>query len=129
MEQTLVIFRDLIGCEVMSDEEAEAEDVRTINGIDARVRFVYLRAPGGRVFELLEYYGPPDRRQVVSRPCDPGAAHVAFRVDDVEAAVAAGARAGLSIYNRVFESPGVKSAYTHGPDGLGCWGTEGRSSS
>jgi thiazole synthase ThiGH ThiG subunit len=41
--------------------------------------------------ELIEYLSPVDWRKVESRLCDTGFAHLAYDVDDVDAAVAASA--------------------------------------
>ena len=55
----------------------------------------YVRGPGHSI-ELIEYLAPADRGKVESKPCDTGFAHVAYDVDDLDAAMAAAAEHGFS---------------------------------
>jgi len=52
------------------------------------MEIAFLRGPGCTV-ELIEYKAPASRGRVEARPCDTGFAHMAFDVDDVDAAIAA----------------------------------------
>ena len=54
----------------------------------------FLKAPG-HTLELIEYRAPASKGAVKARPCDAGFAHVAFNVDDAQAAVAAAERYGV----------------------------------
>ena len=122
--RTLAMFRDFLGCEVVAEDAGGADVVETLTGIeDARCKLGFVRIPGGHMIELVEYEGPADRGRVRSRPCDAGAAHIALAVDDIDAALAGAAQAGLTLYNGVVtidEAPmtGTRSAYFRDPDGL-----------
>ena len=124
LEQTLARFRDFLGCEVVVQDRGAPEVVETLTGIaDARCKLGFVRIPGGHMIEFIEYEGPADRGRVRSRPCDTGAAHIALAVDDLDAALAGAAKAGLTLYNGVVtigEAPmtGTRSAYFRDPDGL-----------
>ena len=48
----------------------------------------YIQGPQHRL-ELIQYHAPEDRGRVECRPCDAGYAHLAYDVDDVDAALAA----------------------------------------
>ena len=86
------------------------------------IRSVYLNIPGGGFLELLEYQGI-ERMPAASRPCDYGAGHVCFYVEDVDA-----------LFDRVVDrgyltrsdhpvdithgpNTGARSAYLVDPDG------------
>jgi catechol 2,3-dioxygenase-like lactoylglutathione lyase family enzyme len=69
--------------------------VSRITGVEgADMMIAFLKAPG-HTLELIEYRAPADKGRVSARPCDTGFAHVAFNVDDAEAAVAAAEPYGL----------------------------------
>jgi catechol 2,3-dioxygenase-like lactoylglutathione lyase family enzyme len=95
LDRTLGYFCDVLGFELLNRGRRDPgfiERVVAIPGADIEV--AYLQAPGHRL-ELIAYRGPADRRRVDSRPCDAGFAHIAFDVDDIDAAVAASKEAGV----------------------------------
>ena len=123
MDRSVKMFCEVLGFELLSDDEAESGLVKELTGLDAPLRFVYLRGPDGHQVELVQYHGPADRGQIRYRPCDTAAAHMAIRVDNVPAAVEAAKGAGLTPYNQIVtmehEDGGVtQSAYMRDPDGL-----------
>ena len=96
LDRTIAFFRDALGFEVTSKaprDPAAIERITGVTGSDVVIAFV--RGPGHSI-ELIEYLAPVDRAQVQARPCDTGFAHVAYDVDDLDAAVAAAAEHGFS---------------------------------
>jgi len=95
LDRSIAFFRDALGFEVTSKAPRDPALVSAITGVaGADMVIAYVRGPGHSL-ELIEYKGPADRGRVVSRPCDTGFAHIAFNVDDVDAAVAASAPHGF----------------------------------
>jgi catechol 2,3-dioxygenase-like lactoylglutathione lyase family enzyme len=95
LDRSIAFFRDALGFEVTSRAPRDPALVSAITGVaGADVEIAYIRAPGHSL-ELIEYKAPADRGRVQARPCDTGFAHVAFNVDDVDAAVAASAPHGF----------------------------------
>ena len=86
LDRSLAFWRDVMGFEVSGIVEPDprfAADLTGLAGARARIAFVF--APGHKL-ELIEYRHPPGRDGPPPRPCDPGFAHVAFQVADIEAA-------------------------------------------
>ena len=95
LSRTLAFFRDALGFEVTSQSPRAISMGERITGVPgADLLVAYVQGPGHRL-ELIEYRAPADRGKVVSRPCDTGFAHIAFDVDDIEAAIAAAAPHGV----------------------------------
>ena len=89
LDRSLAFFRDVLGFAVTSKAPRDPKAIGHITGVDgARVMVAYVQAPGHRI-ELVHYLGPADRKSVRPRPCDVGFAHLAFDVDDIDAAIAA----------------------------------------
>ncbi len=122
IDRSVKLFCEVLGFQLISDDQAPADMVEIINGIKAPVRFVYLRGPDKHYVELLQYFGPEDRDRATYRPCDTAAAHIAIRVDNVPAAIEAAQRAGMVLFNKMItieDKAGVtQSAYMRDPDGL-----------
>jgi catechol 2,3-dioxygenase-like lactoylglutathione lyase family enzyme len=88
LDRAIPFFRDLLGFELLSRaprSQALIERMTSIPRADVEIAFV--RGPGHTI-ELVEYKAPDDRAPSTARLCDAGAAHIAFDVDDVPAAVA-----------------------------------------
>jgi catechol 2,3-dioxygenase-like lactoylglutathione lyase family enzyme len=95
LDQTLGFFRDVLGfraTEKMPRDPKMAENVTGVPG--ARITVAFVDAPGHRL-EFIEYASPADRAKVTGRPCDAGFAHIAFDVDNLDAALAAGRAYGF----------------------------------
>ncbi len=89
LDRTLAFYRDALGFEVTSKAPRDRELIAQVTGVaDAEVMIAYVQGPGHRL-ELIEYHGPEGRGAVRPRPCDVGFAHVAFDVDDLDAALVA----------------------------------------
>ena len=122
MDATVKLFCDVLGFEFVIDEDADADLVKQLVGLDTKVRTVYLKGPDGHQIELVQYYGPEDKGVVDYRICDTAAAHMAIRVTNVPAAVEAAEKAGLKRYNEIItvdsELGRTQSCYMRDPDGL-----------
>jgi len=123
LDRTVAFFRDGLGFELTSRSprsQAVMEGITGLAGASATIAF--LQGPGHRI-ELVQYHGPDDRGAVAGRPCDAGFAHVAFDVDDMDAAVATAERYGF----RPFRPPmtvdrgpnaGGRAVYLRDGDGV-----------
>jgi catechol 2,3-dioxygenase-like lactoylglutathione lyase family enzyme len=96
LDRTLAFFRDVMGFAVTTKAPRSRQLIESVTGVEgADVLIAYVKGPG-HVLELIEYVGPDGRGHVRPRPCDVGFAHVAYDVDDVDAAVAAAATHGFA---------------------------------
>jgi catechol 2,3-dioxygenase-like lactoylglutathione lyase family enzyme len=95
LDRTIAFFRECLGFDLVSRAPRNPDLVSRITGVaGAEVTIAFLRGPGHTI-ELIEYGAPGDRGKVIARPCDAGFAHVAFNVDNVDAAVEAAERFGV----------------------------------
>ncbi len=121
LDEALRFWVDGLGAQLVRTGEMGGEflgQVTGAHGANVRLAIVSL---ADQMVELLEYHGL-DRPTVPSRPFDPGFAHLALEIDDIDAvlsriaahgwkaqgspqAIAAGARAGTRVI------------YAVGPDG------------
>lgn len=123
LDRSLAFWRDVMGFEVSGIVEPDprfAADLTGLAGARARIAFVF--APGHKL-ELIEYRHPPGRDGPPPRPCDPGFAHVAFQVADIEAAAAAITAAGWQTMGGIETVPtgprrGGRVVYLRAPDGV-----------
>ena len=124
LERSKAMFLDAFGFTQVSSTAASGPVAEDVTGVkDASMKFAMLKAPDGYLVELVEYESPADRQKLVARPCDTGFTHLAFRVEDMENAVAAAERVGLVPYNKVYgigesEDPNLKVVYLKDEDGL-----------
>jgi len=114
MERALDFFCNALGLEASPIEDVAAENVRKIVGFpDARLRISMVNVPGGNRIELIQYVSP-EGTLVDSSTCNPGAAHIAFQVDDIEKMYKDLSGRGINFINPPEWGPG--------PDGAGTWG-------
>ena len=122
MDRSVNLFSRVLGFEVVRDGEAPNALVKDLTGLDTTLRMVYLRGPDGHQVELLQYHGPLDKTAAQYRPCDTAAAHIAIRVDNVPAAVAAAESVGLKRLNKIITakrpSGTTQSCYLRDADGI-----------
>ena len=96
LDRTIAFFRDCLGFDLVSRAPRDPGLVSRITGVPgAQVTVAFLRGPGHTV-ELIEYAAPAGRGKVEARPCDVGFAHLALNVDNVDAAVEAAAKFGVT---------------------------------
>jgi catechol 2,3-dioxygenase-like lactoylglutathione lyase family enzyme len=125
LERSLGFYRDLLGLEVVADEELHGESLDRVVGLDqARLRVVELALGDGRLLELIEYRQPRGEPKAASAtPADVGADHMALLVDDVDATYTALAGAGVRFTTAPVEIAGgifagSRTTYCFDPDGL-----------
>lgn len=88
-------FRDCFGFAVTEPRSLPTESLsRTVGIPGATAMVVYVTAPG-HVIELLEYQSPSSSSQGAGRPCDVGAGHLSFLVENVADTAAAAAPYGF----------------------------------
>ena len=123
LDRTVAYFRDALGFEVTSKAPRDPKKVSEITGIEgAQVMIAYVRGAGHSI-ELIEYLGPSDRTSVRPRPCDVGFAHLAYDVDDIDAAIDRSAEHGvfpIGLVTVIDQGPnrGGKVAYLRDSDGI-----------
>lgn len=123
LDRTVAFFTDALGFELLSKAPRDPAAIEKITGVEGGdVVIAYIQGPGHRL-ELIEYVGPPDRGAVWPRPCDVGFAHVAYDVDDVDAAVAAAARHDVTVIREIHTidagpNTGRRVVYLRDPDGI-----------
>jgi catechol 2,3-dioxygenase-like lactoylglutathione lyase family enzyme len=97
---TLGFYRDLLGLRVTDEGEDRGPELDAITGLSGvRIRYAELDLGGGQLLELIEYH-QPEGTPLAQRPCDPGASHLALRVDDVDAVCERLAAAGVAVSGR-----------------------------
>jgi catechol 2,3-dioxygenase-like lactoylglutathione lyase family enzyme len=124
IDRSIAFYRDVLGFEVTDKISCRGEFFERVTGVPkAEIIVAYVKAPG-HTLELLQYTSPGDGIRSTARPCDPGALHLAFRVRNIEAVIAAVRQAGVTPVNPVIpevaEGPGKggKAIYTKDPDGV-----------
>lgn len=121
-------YVDLLGCDLVKEQEQNNAYTRRLVGYpDAHLRIAQIRIGGsagtsGHHLELVEYLTPSGERGDVGI-ANPGAAHLAFAVDDLDAEHARLSAAGVRFFstpNEITEGVNVggKAVYFHGPDDI-----------
>jgi lactoylglutathione lyase len=114
IEMTLSFFCDLLGMNASPVMEVNSPHVQQIVGMPGAIlRISIVQVPGGPAIELIQYVQPKGSR-IDSTSCNPGAAHIAFQVDDIQKMYA-----DLSTKGVRFVNPPV---WAPGNDGKGRWG-------
>ncbi len=123
LDRSIAFYRDILGLEVTEKIPCRGELFEKITGVPgAEIDIAYVRAPGHQI-ELLCYRNPADRVRSTLRPCDSGAMHLTFRVEDIGAVVEAARVAGFEAVNpiqTVADGPrkGLRGIYARDPDGV-----------
>jgi lactoylglutathione lyase len=129
LDRSIAFYRDLLGLELVTRWESSQPYLRTVVGFpEAELRIALLRVPAmdgglsGHHLELLEYRQPRGTRGDPAT-CNPGNAHVAFVVSDLDATYR-----HLSARGVHFKSPpveithgrnkGAKAVYLRDPDDI-----------
>jgi catechol 2,3-dioxygenase-like lactoylglutathione lyase family enzyme len=125
LERSLGFYRDLLGFEVVLEQEKQGGYLGAIVGYpDAHVRMAHIRAPGSEHrLELFQYLEPP----MEDRPLEPrqiGPTHVCLVVDDLRGLYERLSAAGVDSW---FSPPvevdtganaGSLALYLRDPDGI-----------
>jgi catechol 2,3-dioxygenase-like lactoylglutathione lyase family enzyme len=123
LERSIGFLRDCLGFKVVSKAPRDPALVSRITGVEgADMMIAFLKAPG-HTLELIEYRAPASKGKVSARPCDTGFAHVAFNVDDAQAAVDAAGGYGVQAVSppvTIDQGPnkGRKVVYVRDWDGI-----------
>ena len=123
LDRSLAFFRDALGFEVTSKGPRSPSLIQAITGVEgAEVLIAYVRGPGHSI-ELIEYIEPETRSSVRPRPCDTGFSHIAYDVDDIDAAIKAARDHSVEPIGPVVaidQGPnrGSRVAYLRDPDGI-----------
>jgi catechol 2,3-dioxygenase-like lactoylglutathione lyase family enzyme len=128
LDAAVRFYVDLLGCELVKEQEQNNAYTRRLVGYpDAHLRVAQIRFPAARGLsthhlELVEYVRPQGSRGDLNI-CNPGAAHLAFAVDDLDTDYARLTAAGVSFFsppNEITEgvNQGGKAVYFHGPDDI-----------
>ena len=110
LERSLEFWRDVLGFEFSHTAHQTGERPEQITGVKgAELKLAVVKTPTGHKIELLQYFGPADRKRSDLRPCDVGHVHVALIVDDLEAILQRIAASG-------WKAAGTPQGLTHGPN-------------
>jgi glyoxylase I family protein len=86
LEQSIAFYRAALGAVVRERSENSGDDVAEVTGLrEARIIAADIDLPGGGWLELIQYVAPPAERLKQERH-QPGHTHIAFLVDDADAA-------------------------------------------
>ena len=91
LKDLIEYFCEVLGFTLLSHAPRDQKTIEKISGVKgADIMVAFLQGPGHRI-ELIQYIGPDNCDKVECRPCDSGFAHIAYDVDDVDAAISASA--------------------------------------
>ena len=122
LERSLLFWRDVLGFELSHRAHHTGDLASKATGVPcAEISLAVLKGYGHKI-ELLEYLAPPDRKRLISRPCDVGSVHVALIVDDLDAVLnritASGWKAaGKPQTLKTGPNAGKRVVYVRDPDG------------
>jgi catechol 2,3-dioxygenase-like lactoylglutathione lyase family enzyme len=123
VDAALGFYRDLLGLHVTDEGSDEGPELDAIVGLaGVRMRYAELELGGGQLLEVIEYLAPGGL-PLTQRPCDPGASHIALRVDGIDALCERLAAAGVTSSGRptTITTPGAwhgaRCVYVDDPDG------------
>lgn len=129
LDRSVAFYRDVLGLELVAQWDSAQPYLRTIVGFpDAELRIALLRIPeasvgiSGHHLELLEYRAPRGARGD-PRTNNPGNAHVAFLVEDLDRAYAELKARGVRFKSPPVEitagrNRGAKAVYFLDPDDI-----------
>lgn len=124
LDRSVAFYRDILGFEIVFAWNPQAAYIRELVGYpDADIHAAILRLPGSDVFlELMEYRNV-ERTPVDTGTANPGTAHIAFYVDDLETLyadlTARGARSvSKPVTPTIGPNEGGRAVYLIDPDGI-----------
>ncbi len=122
MDRSLAFWRDTLGFELLYRARRSGTYAAQVTGVaGAEIEIAVLRAAGHKI-ELLCYLAPDHRQTLRPRPCDIGSVHLAFDVDDLDAALAQLAASGWCAAGtpQIISNgarAGTRVVYVRDPDG------------
>lgn len=124
LEETLRFFCDLLGLKATPIMEVENEDVRKIIGMPGlSLRSSLVQLPGSFYIELIEYVKPRGKAVDMSTS-NPGIAHIALSVDNIDGMYEDLSKKGVKFVSRPIKAPPLVGdgmwavCYLRGPDGI-----------
>jgi lactoylglutathione lyase len=124
LDRSLAFYRDILGFEIVFAWNPQADYIGELVGYpEADIHAAILRLPGSDVFlELLEYRNV-DRTPVDTRTANPGTAHIAFFVDDLDTLFAELTTRGVRsvsapVTPTIGPNEGGRAVYLIDPDGI-----------
>ena len=88
IDASLAFFVGVLGFKLQYRARRTGRFAEEVTGVpEAEIEIALLLVPGHRI-ELLQYIAPCERRHFRPRACDLGSVHLAFDVDDLDAALA-----------------------------------------
>lgn len=124
LERSVAFYRDILGFEVIFAWNPQADYIREMVGYpDADIHAAVMRLPGTEVvLELLDYRNV-DRAAVDTRTANPGTAHIAFFVDDLDTLYAQLQAKGVRsvsppVTPTIGPNQGGRAVYLLDPDGI-----------
>ena len=120
MNEALKFYRDILGLEVMMDMEMEGSPaLEAILGVEGlKMRYVLFSGKGAQL-NLLEFKNPRGENVAAKmRPFDHGIHHIAFAVDDVEAAYKELSAKGVEFISPPQDTGLAMANAMLGPDGV-----------
>jgi len=120
MERSLEFYRDMLGLIVVLDREQEGEFLARLIALPGvRMRVAMLQAEDGNKVELFQFYSHPKPAPEKVETSDIGCSHLAFAIEDVDAAYEEFQQKGIKFNSAPMISPDgyAKVVYCHDPDG------------
>ena len=124
LERSVAFYRDVLGFSVIFAWNPQADYIRELVGYPgADIHAAVLRLPGSEVvLELLEYRNV-ERMPVDTRTANPGTAHIAFFVDDLDTLYADLVERGVRsvsppVTPTIGPNEGGRAVYLIDPDGI-----------
>jgi catechol 2,3-dioxygenase-like lactoylglutathione lyase family enzyme len=128
LDRSIAFYRDLLGLELIAQWDSSQPYLRTVVGYpDAELRIALLRIPRpgdgpGHHVELLEYRRPRGARGDANT-YNPGNAHIAFMVEDLDATYADLKARGVRFKSAPVpvthgRNTGAKAVYLFDPDDI-----------
>ncbi|MEO6436487.1 MAG: VOC family protein [Tepidisphaeraceae bacterium] len=116
LEPMVAFYRDMLGLRVTKRVTITGPWVAATVGLDeVHADVVYLDFPTGPRIELIRYNRPAlDRPFDVGQPNAPGLRHLAFKIDDIDAATARLRSAGVRVFSDVQAVPDSQVTYAGG---------------
>jgi len=124
LEETLHFFCDLLGLKATPIMDVENEDVRKIIGMPgASLRVSLVEIPDTKKIELIEYVKPKGK-SIDLNTSNPGVAHIAFSVSNIEQMYEDLSKKGVKFVNPPLWAVSNDGkgrwavCYLRGPDGI-----------
>jgi catechol 2,3-dioxygenase-like lactoylglutathione lyase family enzyme len=97
LERAKWFYGEVLGLPMRGEGEESSAALDRLVGLDGgRFRWAEYHVGRGQILELLQYLSP-EGTPLTQRPCDPGSAHFAFEVRDIDETYARLISAGVTV--------------------------------